>query len=141
MPSGALSALKLKTWSDAMLSGGSSASWSDTCTSSIVTVQVSPNARSESGFSVKEVGPPPAVAVCAPLEPHKIEYQLPDTLTGSLKLMVMLASRATPVAPLAGVVVATEGAASASQKKGSAPLLRGFGAPTLKSVLLLSVSV
>src|SRR5918996_3041423 len=124
-----------------MLSGGSSASWSDTCTADTVTVHVSAKAKSASGSSVNDVGPPVAVAVWPLLEPHEIEYQLPVTSTGSLKVIVMFASRATPVAPLDGVLLATEGALSASQRKGSATLLRGLGDPTLKSVLLLSVSV
>src|ERR687891_1829378 len=123
-----------------MLSGGSSASWSDTCAADTVTVHVSAKAKSASGLSVNDVGPPVASAVCTPLAPHEIEYQLPVTSTGSLKVIVMFASRATPVAPLAGVLLATEGAVSASQTCGSTVLLRGLGAPTLKSALLLSVS-
>ena len=76
-----------------------------------------------------------------PLELQEIEYQPSETLTGSLKLIVTFASRETPVAPAAGVLVATDGALSPPQKNGSAVLLRGFGDPTLKSVAWLSVSV
>jgi hypothetical protein len=55
-------------------------------------------------------------------------------------LIVMFAPRATPVALFEGLVLVTAGALSASQKCGSAKLFRGFGLPTEKSALLLSVS-
>src|SRR5919109_3711435 len=115
-----------------MLSGGSVASWSVTFAAKTVTVQVSEPAKSLSGSSVNVVGPPLAAAVWLPLELHEIENQLPVTFTGSLNVIVTLLFRATPPAPSAGFVLETVGAAS--------PLFRGFGVPTVKSALLLSVS-
>src|SRR6185295_17984974 len=55
---GAASVLKLKTKLAAMLSGGSFESWSVTCAAKIVTVQVSPAAKSAFGLIVKADGPP-----------------------------------------------------------------------------------
>src|SRR5438093_12227623 len=115
-----------------MLSGGSVASWSVTFAAKIVTVHVSEPAKSASGLSVKVVGPPLTVAVWPSLEPQEIENQLPVTFTGSLNVIVMLLVKDTSPAPLAGFVLETVGAAS--------PLFRGFGVPTVKSALLLSVS-
>src|SRR5919206_2768685 len=108
-----------------MLSGGSVASWSVTFAAKTVTVQVSEPAKSLSGSSVKAVGPPLTVAVWPPLELQEIEYQLPVTFTGSLNVIVTLLFNATSPAPLAGLVLETVGAWS--------PVLRGFGAPTVKS--------
>src|SRR5919201_6903874 len=115
-----------------MLSGGSFMSWSVTLAAKTVTVHVSEPTKSASGSSVKVVGPPVAVAVWPSLELQEIEYQLPVTFTGSLNVIVMLLFSATSPAPFAGLVLETVGPAS--------QLLRGFGAPTLKSALLLSVS-
>src|SRR5919201_3346829 len=115
-----------------MLSGGSVASWSVTFAAKTVTVHVSEPVKSVSGSSVNVVGPPLAVAVWPSLELHEIENQLPVTFTGSLKVIVMLLFRATSPALFAGLVLETVGAWS--------PVLRGFGAPTVKSALLLSVS-
>ena len=116
-----------------MLSGGSCVSWSVTFAAKTVTVHVSAVAKSVVGSSVKVVGPPETVAECPSLVPHEIENQLPLTLTGSLKVIVTLLSTAMSAAPFAGVVAATNGAASW--------LFRGFGAPTVKSAALLFVSV
>src|ERR687884_2332244 len=115
-----------------MLSGGSIMSWSVTFAAKTVTVQVSEPTKSLSGSSVNVVGPPLTAAVWPSLELHEIENQLPVTFTGSLKVIVTLLDRATSPAPLDGLVLETVGAAS--------PVLRGLGAPALKSVLLLSVS-
>src|ERR687886_1525513 len=115
-----------------MLSGGSVASWSVTLAAKTVTVHVSEPTKSDSGSSVKVVGPPLTAAVWAPLELHEIENQLPVTFTGSLNVIVTLLFSATLPAPSAGLVLVTAGAWS--------PGLRGFGAPTGKSALLLSVS-
>src|SRR5919204_2843725 len=115
-----------------MLSGGSTASWSVTFAAKTVTVHVSEPTKSASGFSVKVVGPPLTAAVWPSLELQEMENQLPVTLTGSLNVIVMSLFNATSPAPLAGFVLETKGAAS--------PLFRGFGAPTVKSALLLSVS-
>src|ERR671928_1283113 len=115
-----------------MLSGGSVASWSVTFAAKTVTVHVSEPTKSLPGSSAKVVGPPLTVAVWPPLELHEIENQLPVTFTASLKVIVMLLFSATSPAAFAGFVLETVGAWS--------PVLRGFGAPTLKSALLLSVS-
>src|SRR5437764_13492844 len=115
-----------------MLPGGSFVSRSVTFAANTVTVQLSEPTKSESGSSVKVVGPPLTLAVWPPLELHEIENQLPVTFTASLKVIVMLLPSAASPAPFAGVVLETVGAWS--------PLLRGFGAPTVKSALLLSVS-
>src|SRR5213076_2218756 len=115
-----------------MLPGGSFVSRSVTFAANTVTVQLSEPTKSESGSSVNVVGPPLTVAVWPPLELQEIEYQLPVPFTGSLKVIVTLLFRATSPAPFAGLVLDTVGAWS--------PLLRGFGVPTVKSALLLSVS-
>src|SRR5215208_6144725 len=99
----------------------------------MVTVQVSVAAKSVSGLSVNVVGPPLTVAVCEPLALHEIPYHEPLGVTGSVNVISMLPERATSVAPAGGVVAETAGARS--------PLLRGSGAPTVKSATLLSVSV
>src|ERR671936_2251175 len=115
-----------------MLSGGSLMSRSLTLAAKTVTVHVSEPTKSESGSRVKVVGPPLAAAVWPPLELHEIENQLPVTFTGSLNVIVTLLFKATSPAPFAGLVFETVG--------GWSPLLRGFGVPTVKSALLLSVS-
>ncbi len=93
-----------------MVSGGSLASWSLTCAATIVTVQLSPAAKSAVGSRVKVVGPPETVAAWAPLVVHVMPNQLPATSTGSEKVMARLALIACWVAPLAGVVAETDGA-------------------------------
>src|SRR6266545_678215 len=105
-----------------MLSGGSSRSTSETWLAYTVTVHVSLKAKSASGSSVYDCGPPLWVAVCDPLVPHEIEYQL-------------------PVAPFDGVVLETDGAFSTSQKRRGLMEFRGAGAAATKSAPLLSVSV
>ncbi len=87
---------------------------------STVTVQVSLLAKSLSGLSVKVVGPVTSGAACAPLVVQLMENQLSTVLTGSLKVMMMSASTATLVAPSAGVVELTLGAASAGGTGASA---------------------
>src|SRR5919204_5033037 len=100
-----------------MLSGGSFVSWSVTFAAKTVTVHVSPWTKSLVGSSVKVVGPPLTVALWPSLVPHEIEYQLPVTSTGSLNVIETFELTATPVAPFAGVVLATPGAVSAVQLK------------------------
>jgi hypothetical protein len=96
----------------AIVSGGSSASVSVTCPARIVTEQDSAGAKSASGSIVKVVGPPLAVAVWSPLSAHEIENQAPATETGSLNVTERSEPTATPVAPAAGEVASTCGAAS-----------------------------
>ena len=75
-----------------------------------------------------------------PLFAHEIEYQLPTTLTGSLKSMVIFEFKSIPVLPFTGVVLDTEGGNSAEQTLVGEVVLRGAGAPKMKSAELLSVS-
>jgi hypothetical protein len=105
--------VKLQVMSAAGWSGGSFVSWSETCAATIVTVQLSPAAKSESGSSVKVVGPPPTAAVWGPLVAHEIEYHEPVTSTGSLNVTETLAAVATSVASIPGERAVTDGAASA----------------------------
>src|SRR5688500_3350096 len=93
-------------WFAAIASGGSVRSWSVTFAALIVTSQLSTEAKSVSGSRVKEVGPPLTTAVRAPLS-HVIVNQVPEALTGSLKLMMMLLLGATFTAPGAGTVLET----------------------------------
>src|SRR5207247_1277189 len=95
-----------------MLSGGSRRSWSATSAASTVTVHVSAFAKSAPGSIANVVGPPVAVAAWPPLVPHTTLNHVPATFTGSENVTLMLASTATPDAPLAGTVAVTEGAAS-----------------------------
>ena len=85
---------------------------STTCAATIVTVHVSPNAKSVVGSSVHDVGPPVTMAACVLLVPHVMSYHAPFALTGSLKFTTTFAAIATPVAPLIGVVDATVGGKS-----------------------------
>src|SRR5262249_42441951 len=94
----------------AIVSGGSSVSWSVTFAATMVTVQSSFGVKFVPGSSVKLTGPPVAVAVWAPLLAQLIVNQLPVTFTGSLKLTTTLASSATPGARCAGLLGATAGA-------------------------------
>src|SRR3954447_3184911 len=118
-------------------------SLSETPEARIVTVQVSPGAKSTAGSIVNDVRPEPAVAPCEPLESHTTVNQLAAVVTGSLKSTVMLAFAVTATAPFAGVVEVTNGAVSVTTPHacGGVSMLRGAGAPVLKSAPLLSVSV
>src|SRR5688500_1424702 len=121
-----------------MVSGGSSLSWSATWLATTVTVHSSPSTKSLSGLSVKLVGPPLTVAVCAPLVAQAIVNQLPVAFTGSLKVMSIFASSATPVALLAGVVLATVGALSVGTND---PLITISSTPTHSSLLAALVVI
>ena len=137
---GGAKVVKLNTRSEAIVSGGSLASWSATWAATIVTVQDSPCAKSTSGFSVKLCGPPLAIAVCAPLVAHEIENHEPVTSTCSEKSIVMSASTGMPTAPFAGVVDETDGAASPTHGAAVVAVFRGVGVPTVKSAALSSLS-
>ena len=104
-----------KMRSTAIVSGGSFVSTSFTPWSSTVTVHVSPTTKSVSGSSVYDAGAPESVNVWAPLVAHEIVNVAVDTLTGSLKVMETLESTGTSVALLAGAVLSTDGAASATE--------------------------
>src|SRR5512132_439583 len=104
--------VKLKTAPPAMLSGGSSVSWSATWGAKTVTVQVSPAPKSAVGSSENVVGPPETAAPCAPVVAHEMENQGSVRLTGSLNVIEMFAASATSVAPACGLVAVTAGGAS-----------------------------
>src|SRR5947207_3787205 len=93
-----------------MLSGGSLASWSETLAAKTVTAHVSPVEKSVVGSRMKVTGPPETVALWPSLVPQEIEYQLPLTFTASLNVIDTFAFTATSVAPVGGVVLATDGA-------------------------------
>src|SRR5918994_114811 len=134
------STVKVNSWFAAMLSGGSIASLSVTSEARTRTVQVSLAEKSVVGLSVNAVGPPVTVAVCPALDPQEIADQLLVVSTGSLNVIVMFASRATPVAPFAGVVAATDGGASSPHVRVIVRRFRGAGAPTVKFAAFWSVS-
>jgi hypothetical protein len=75
----------------------------------IVSVHDSFAAKSLLGSSVKVTGPQLAVAVCGPLVAQEIVYHGPLGMTLSLKVTKRFAPTATPVPPLAGVVLVTDG--------------------------------
>src|SRR5829696_1181104 len=121
------------------VSGGSTASWSETWPPATTTPQVDVAGKSVVGSSVKVVGPPLTVAGWSP-SGHVIANQVPVTLTGSLNVIVTLLSSATPVALSAGVVAVMKGAASPEQSRSAEAVLRAFGIAAAKSEELLSVS-
>ncbi len=112
MLTGGEGVLKLKTWFAAIASGGSLVSWSVTFAATTVTVQVSFATKSVSGSSVNVCGPPVTAALCEPLVPHESVNHEPVTSTFSLKVTDTFAVTETSVAPAAGVVLVTVGAAS-----------------------------
>src|SRR2546429_363666 len=96
-----------------MLLGGAIASRSRIPLGSTVTVQTAPFGRLEVGSSViVEPGEPLGVKLSGVPVGHSIVNELPVAVTGSLKLMSMFVLRATSVAPSAGLVLVTLGAAS-----------------------------
>src|SRR4029077_4796267 len=107
----------------------------------IVTVQVSPGVKSPVGSIVNELSPALVTPACAPLTPQAIVNQLAAVVTASLKLTVMFALVVTLDAPFEGDVEVTDGAESPPQECAAVALLRVAGAPALKSVALLSVSM
>src|SRR5690242_7934107 len=128
-----------------MLSGGSFVSWSVTCAATMVTVQVSPAAKSTFGLMVKVVGPPVttvAAGLRVPLVGQTIENQLPVTFTGSLNVTEISVLVAWLVAPLVGVVLVTVGAASSVVKLKTklAAMLSG-GSPVSWSVTCAAKTV
>ncbi len=93
-----------------MLLGGSFVSTSLTSAASIVTVQVSLFWKA-AWVSVQVVAPPVGVTFCIPETVQLISTVLLK-VTPSLKVTLTAASTATPVAPSAGLVSTTVGAAS-----------------------------
>src|SRR5262245_15614033 len=116
----------------------SSRSWSVMLAAKSVTVQTSPGLKLTFGV-ITQVAPPSVLAtvasLCVPLGQLMLNH-CPATLTGSLKLMVMLASRGAVEALLAGSVVTTNGPISTI-----GAVRRGFCTPVTKSAPLTSVSV
>ena len=111
---------KPTTKSTVIESGGSFASWSVTLAATIVSVHASPGTNSLVGSSVKLVGPPLALAVRVPETLQASVNHAPLTFTGSLKVTVRLAPGGTSVAPSAGYVEVTSGAASGESQVGTA---------------------
>src|SRR5436190_2294775 len=96
-----------------MLSGGSTRSASVMPAANTVTVQVSPGVKSVFGSSVKlALGLALVVNVCAPEVPQVMSKLAPAALTDSSKLIVTFVFDVRSVAPFAGVVELTDGAAS-----------------------------
>ena len=104
--------LKLNTCPRPCCPGGSSVSVSLTPVSSTVTVHVSSVAKSEDGSSVYVVRPPLRAKECEPLVAHSMEKVAVPTETGSLNVTSTFAVVGTSIAPAAGEVAATNGAAS-----------------------------
>src|SRR2546421_12879036 len=97
-----------------MLSGGSTASTSLIPLAKTVTVQIVASGRSAVGSSViDEPGEPLTEKLFAVPVGHSSVNELPLAVTGSLKVTTMFVFTSTPVAPSAGDVLVTEGAASA----------------------------
>ncbi len=113
-------------------------SWSVTWLARMVTVQVSPRSKSVWG-RLKVVGPPVGVTFCRPLLVQSMAT-VPAMVTGSLKVTSTVTSTGTLVATLAGLVSVTMGGTSTPQLLVGEAVLRGVGAPVLKSAALLSVS-
>src|SRR5687767_4928053 len=88
-----------KVASPAMLSGGSSASWSLTWLATTVTVHVSFDPKSVLTSSVNVVGPPETTAACVPVVVHATENHGSVTSTGSENVIETSRFRATFTAP------------------------------------------
>src|SRR2546423_8266579 len=95
-----------------------------------VTVHVVPSGRSAVGSSViEEPGEPLTVKLFALPVGHSSVNELPLAVTLSLKLTTMFAFVATFVAPSAGEVLVTVGAASEAVKLKSQSSARWSGGP------------
>src|SRR5688572_5727622 len=96
---------------------------------------------------VKMVGPLPTalfVGSRVPLMPQTTWNQAPVTVTASLKVTVRFAWLPTPVAPLAGAVLSTVGAASRdveNVKVGLAPWMLSGGSTGSTSLTWLAITV
>src|SRR5882724_5356758 len=108
----------------------------------MVTEQGSLNVKSVSGFKVKLTGPPLTPAVCTPVVPQDIWYQLPETLTGSSKFIVIFESSGIWVWLAPGTVLNISGGKSpVGQIVSALDVFRGFGAPAVKLPPFESVSL
>src|SRR6266508_4235071 len=113
--------------------GGSPVSRSVTLAARIITVHWSP-AMNGATVTVKVTGPLSREAGFSPWMVHLIVRPPSAIATGSLNVTVIVELVATPVAPLAGIVLRTVGASWST-------LGRGLGAPVTKSAALSFVSV
>src|SRR5438270_11703360 len=96
-----------------MWSGGSTGSTSLIWFAITFTVQIVPSGRSLVGSSViDEPGEPLTEKLSLVLVGHSRVKELPEAVTGSLKLTTMFVFTATCVAASAGEVLVTDGAAS-----------------------------
>src|SRR6185436_242732 len=99
-----------------MLSGGSFASTSLICAARMFTVQVAPAGRTMFGVSVCVAVPLP-LSVNAWLAGQVMVYAVPPAFTASLYVIWMAVFVGRLVAPLAGLVDCTDGAASTPNVK------------------------
>src|SRR5437764_6868615 len=133
--------LKLQTWLEGRVSVPgplSSVSTSWTKVAKTVAVHVSPAWKFVFGMMTQEL-PAPAATVASlwlPVVTQVMSYQPGSTVTGSEKVTMTLPSRGTIVELGTGSVLVTEGPSSVI-----GVVRRGFGAPVMKSVALLSLSV
>src|SRR5690349_608704 len=118
----------------------SSAAMPATWAACTVTVQDSPGPKSAAGSSVNVVGPPVAVAACAPLVAHEIANQSPVTVVAWLNVIVRLESTGTSAAPAAGAREAIAVGPAPPHVCSGEAVLRGLGAAAAKSAPLPSVS-
>jgi hypothetical protein len=109
---GAVAVVNENEKSAAIVSGGSTKSTSCTFEPVTVTVQVVPEASELFGVSVNVVGPPLCVNATGVPVGHSSANAPASTVTGSEKVTVGAVLAATWLAPSAGVVEMTVGAAS-----------------------------
>ena len=105
-------------------------------------VQSSLLAKSTSGLSANVVDPPLIAYECEPLTLHAMVIAPLPTFTASLNVTLRLAFSATSASLLAGITLATVGAASATvQGVSGEAVLRGVGDPAVQSLLFWLLSV
>ena len=133
---------KLNVKSAAMLSGGSTSSTSEIAVDSTVTVHVSFCCRSLWGSRTNVVDGPSGVTVSgtSPLVVQSSANAPDPAVTGSLKVTVTFELGGTSVAPLGGVVAATNGAESVEQRCAGVSAVRGLGVVAAKSAAFTSES-
>ncbi len=114
-----------------------------TCAAKIERVQLSPNAKSTLGSTVKVVGPPVtsvSATLRVPLVAQTIWNQSPATVTASVNVIVRFALSAA-VPPSAGTVAATAGAASTPKVMTWSAVIRSGGSPASWSVTCVATTV
>ena len=132
--------MKLDVKSAAMLSGGSSVSWSVTASASTVIVHAASRGSWLGGIE-RERGRPAADGDRDGRRRRRSSEKAPSAAsTGSLKVTVTFVSRSTSTAPLLGLVDVTRGASSPGGGGSSQSFSGSDGAFSRKSVALLSVS-